>query len=84
MVGEFLDVLVELGLAMGDIFLIVLFLFDEVFAFGLDFIDLIFLFSDDLFIGFLQILNSFLKEFILFEKFFVFLFLRLNWFGLFG
>jgi hypothetical protein len=53
MIRILLDVLVKFGLIMEDIFFIVLFLLDEMTAFGFDLIDEVFLFFDCLFVGFL-------------------------------
>ncbi len=82
--GELLDILIQLSLVMCNIFLIILFLFDKMFAFGLDLVDLIFLVLDSLLISLPQVLNPFLEQFIFLQQFLVFLFLRFGWFGLFG
>jgi hypothetical protein len=82
--GELFRVLVEFGLVVGDAFLQVLFLLDQVLALGLDIIDLVFLLFNDLLISLLQVLNSFLQQLIFVKQLLVLFLLNLHWLGLFG
>lgn len=66
MIGVLFEVLVEFGLVVGDVPLIEEFLFEEMFGFGFNFIDEIFLLANKLFICFFQVVNSVSEEFVLF------------------
>lgn len=60
MIGVLLDVLIEFGLVVSNIFFVVLFLFDQMAALVFDLVDEVLLLFDSLLISFLEVLNSFL------------------------
>jgi len=60
-IGILFHILVKFGLVMKDMLFVVLFVFNKVFTLGLNFVDKILLFSDNLFISFFQVFDSFLQ-----------------------
>lgn len=75
MLRELLHILIQLGLVMGNILLIVLFLFNQMLTLRLNLINLILLVLDSLLIRLLQVLNPFFKQFIFLQQLLVFLLL---------